>query len=64
MQRNRFVYIKENYFESTKLSSIQRNFFFERVLMKCFFDSKKLFSGCTAISNLIIKNKYHSGLKN
>ena len=41
IQWNRFVYIKENFFESTKLSSIQRNFFFD---CKCFLDSKKLFS--------------------
>ena len=27
IQRNRFVYIKENFFELTKLSSIQRNCF-------------------------------------
>ena len=46
IQRNRFVYIEENFFESTKLSSIQRNFFFDRISEKCFFDSKKLFSGC------------------
>ena len=32
---NRFVYIKENLFESTKLSSIQRNFFFHRISKKC-----------------------------
>ena len=46
IQRNIFVYIKENLLESTKLSSIQRNFFFDRISKKCFFNSKKLFSGC------------------
>ena len=46
IQRNRIVYLKENFFESTKLSSIQRNFFFDRISKKCFFDSKKLISGC------------------
>ena len=35
---NRFIYIKENVFESTKLSSIQRNFFIDHILKKCFFD--------------------------
>ena len=43
IKRNRFVYIKENFFESTKLSSIQRKFFFDRISKKCFFDSEKLF---------------------
>ena len=46
IQRNRSVYIKENLLGSTKLSSIQRVFFFDRISKKCFFDSKKLFSGC------------------
>ena len=50
IQRNRFVYIKENAFESINLSSIQRNFFFDRISKKCFFDSKKLFSGRSNIS--------------
>ena len=53
MQRNRFVYIKENFFESKKLSSIQRNFSFGRISEKCFFDLKKLFSGCTQ-KNLLV----------
>ena len=46
IQRNKFDYIKENFFESTELSSIQRNFFFDRISKKCFFNSKRLFSGC------------------
>ena len=46
MQRNRFAYIEENFFESTKLSSIQRSFFFDCISKNCFFDLKKLFSGC------------------
>ena len=45
-QRNRFVYIKENFFESIKFCLIQRNLFFDRILKKCCFDSKKMFSGC------------------
>ena len=45
IQTNRFVYIKEHFFESTKLSWIQRNFYFDRISKKCFFDSKILFSG-------------------
>ena len=46
IQRNRFVCIKEHFFESTKLYSIQRNFFFDRISKKISFDSKKLFSEC------------------
>ena len=46
IQRNKFVCIKKTFFESTKLSLIQRNFFFVRISKECFFDSKKLFSGC------------------
>ena len=45
IQKNRFVYIKENFVDSKKFSSIQRNFFYDRKLKKFFFDSKKLFSG-------------------
>ena len=33
-------------FELTKFSFIQRNFFFDRISKKCFFDSKKLISQC------------------
>ena len=51
IQRNRFLYIKENVFESTKLFSIQRNFFFDCISKKCFFDSKKLFSGCLSFTS-------------
>ena len=47
IQRNRFICIKENFFESKKLSSIPRNIFFDRISKKFFFDLKKLFSGCT-----------------
>ena len=32
--------------QKTKLALIQRNFFFDRISKKCFFDSKKLFSQC------------------
>ena len=35
--------MKENFFELTKLSLFQRNFFFDRISKKCFFDSMKLF---------------------
>ena len=35
---NIFFWIKENFFESTKLSLIQRNVFFDRISKKCFFD--------------------------
>ena len=56
IQRNRFVYIKEKIFKSTKLSSIQRNFFFDLISKKCFFDSKKLFSGCS-ISPLLCRKQ-------
>ena len=45
--KNLFLWIKENFFELTKLSSIKKNFFFDRISKKCFFDSKKLFSHCT-----------------
>ena len=30
----KFVYIKDNFFESTKLSSIQSNIFFDRISKK------------------------------
>ena len=53
IQRNRFVYIKDISFESPKLSSIQRNFFFDRISKKCFFDSRKLFSGCIYLEKII-----------
>ena len=46
IQRNRFVYMKENVFESTKLSSFLRNLFFDPISKKCFFELKKLFSEC------------------
>ena len=39
MWKNEYEYIKEMFFESTKLCSIQGNFFFDHI-------SKKLFSGC------------------
>ena len=45
IQRNRFVHIKEKFFESTKLSSIQTHFFFYCI-------SKKLFSECKLILEL------------
>ena len=45
IQKNRFLNIKENFFKSIKLSSIQRNLFFDRI-------SEKLFSGCRGL-NLI-----------
>ena len=45
MQKNRFVNIKENFFESTTLSTIQRNLFFDRI-------SEKIFSGYRGL-NLI-----------
>ena len=35
---------QRKFFELTELFLIQRNFFFDGVLKKCFFDSKKLFS--------------------
>ena len=44
-------YLKENFSESTKLSSIQRNFSFDPI-------TKKLFSGCNFAlkkSNIITK---------
>ena len=43
IKRNRFVCINEHCFESSKLSSIQRNLFFDRISKKCFFYSKKCF---------------------
>ena len=43
--------MKEKFFEVTKLSLIQRNFFFDRISKKCFFDSKKLFSQCKVYSH-------------
>ena len=55
LQGNKFVYIKENFFESTKISSIQRNLFFGRITKKCFFDSKKLFSGCDSLNFVFIR---------
>ena len=45
---NLFLWIKEHFFKLTKLSLIQRNFFFKRISKKCFNDSKKLFSQCCA----------------
>ena len=56
IQRNRFVYIKEHFFQSTKLLSIQRNFFFDRISKKCFSDAKKLCSGC--IATLLYKSEF------
>ena len=38
--------MKEKFFELSKLSLIQRNFFFDRISKKCFSDAKKLFSQC------------------
>ena len=39
--------IRRKFFELIKLSLMQRNFFFDRISKKCFFDSKKMFSQCT-----------------
>ena len=46
MYTNLFLWAKENSFELTKLSLIERDFFFDRISKKCFFDSKKLLSQC------------------
>ena len=43
--------LKKFFFETTQLSLIQRNFFFDRISKKCFFDSKKLFSVSTLLTN-------------
>ena len=43
IQRNRFVYIKEYLFESTKLSLIQRHFFLGRISKKLFGYKRYLF---------------------
>ena len=39
------ITLKKIFFESTKLSSIQRNFFFDCISKKFFFRSKKYFFG-------------------
>ena len=46
-------FIEENFFKSTKLSSIQRNFFFDRILKKYFFHSKKLLPQCRLYQTLL-----------
>ena len=61
---NLFHCFKGINFELTKISLIQRNFFFNRKSKKCFFDLKKLFSqcnlswifNCLAIQNSILFN--------
>ena len=59
IQRNRFVYIKEHFFELIKLSSFQRNFFIHLISKKCFFDSKKLFSAREANFRGLSEKDFH-----
>ena len=46
--------IEEHFFESTKLSLIKRNFFLDRILEKCFYDSKKLSSQCGSTKHFVV----------
>ena len=70
IQRNRFVYIKENFIESTKLSAIQR-IFSSTVYQKNvslierngFRAAKKLFSGCKALEYYCYYKKSYMGEK-
>ena len=55
MYTNLSLWIKENLFQLTKLSLIQRNVFFNRITKKCFFGSKKLFSQCSGLLKPIEK---------
>ena len=56
--KQKFLWIKKRFMNWKKLSSIRSNFFFDRISQKCFFDSKKVFSGCARYEKNVRKENY------